>query len=67
MRASSWNFGVCILLNFCSSIMEIKTKIRTSFKSLVSRKARAWQVKINLRVTIKCYKKQCLPAIEAFI
>ena len=37
-------------------------KIQALFKTLASKKATTWRLN-NLRVTIKCYEKQCLPAI----
>ena len=54
-------YALCFI--FGISIAEIKYKIRTSFKALVSKKARAWLLKKNLRVTINFYKTQCLPVI----
>ena len=42
--------------------MEIKHKIRTSFKSLVSKSGRAWRLK-SPQVINKLYEKQCLPLI----
>ena len=37
-------------------------KIRALFKTLAAKKATIWRLN-NLRVTIKYYEKQCLPAI----
>ena len=47
MRASFWNFG-----NFGISILDIKIKIRISFKSFVSKKARTWRLKKTHKITI---------------
>ena len=41
---SFWNFGISISLLF-SVILEMKNKIETSFKLLVSKKARTWRLK----------------------
>ena len=61
MSVSFWNFA--LYFNFGISIVEIKFKIRTYFKSLVFKQHKNMVVEKNLRVTKNFYKKQCLPLV----
>ena len=52
------SFDLELWYQHCTVILEIKSKIRTSFKSLVSKKARTWRLE-----RIIFYKKLYLPVI----
>ena len=47
----------------CTVMVNIKNKIRTSAKPLVSKKARTWRLKRTSGLTINIYEKQCLSVI----
>lgn len=52
------HFAILVLTLYC---YYADKKKRTSFKSLIPKKARTWRLNRNLKVTINSYQKQYLP------
>ena len=62
-KLNRFYFGTLVLVSYC--YCGIMHKIRTSCKTLASKKAATWRFK-NLRVTINVHEKKCLSEKKTF-